>query len=51
MLDAAERLETPSSPFVYHTLEHFCTGTTDPSRIQSIVDCPSVDGEKPTIIK
>lgn len=50
-LDAAERVESPTEPFVYQTLEGFCTGSTDPSRIQSILDCPTVDGEKPTIIK
>ncbi len=33
------------------TLENFCEGIKDNSRVQCILDCPTVDGEKPPLIK
>ena len=33
------------------TLQNFCNGVSDSSRVQCILDCPTIDGDKPNIIK
>jgi Holliday junction resolvase-like predicted endonuclease len=50
-IDAAERVKNEKFPHIQMTIEDFCQGTTDESRIQCILDCPSIDGDKPSLIK
>ena len=49
--DAACRLDNPTYPFVHMTLSQFCDGAKDNSRIQCILDVPTLDGERPRFLK
>jgi hypothetical protein len=49
--DAVERVENHTHPHLLMTLEDFCNGTKDNSRIQCILDSPTLDGEVPPFIK
>lgn len=50
-LDAYKRTIRPSFPHIDMTIERFCQGVDDETRVQCILDCPTLDGEKPSLIK
>ncbi|CAA7265614.1 unnamed protein product [Cyclocybe aegerita] len=49
--DSAERMIDFTYPHVEMTLEDFISGVEDNGRIQCILDCPTMDGSKPNLIK
>ena len=50
-IDTVKRLEDSRNPHVNMNFKEFCAGISDTSRVQCILDCPSVDGAKPDFIK
>ena len=50
-IDAIERLKDHRFPHIEMSLKDFCAGVSDNSRVQCILDCPTVDGAKPDFIK
>jgi hypothetical protein len=49
-IDAHKRY-TEKSPHIRTSLEEFCKGFNDPSKIQCILDCATVDGWCPSFVK
>jgi hypothetical protein len=49
--DAAFRLENPTHPHLFMTLANFCAGIHDNTRVQCILDAPTLDGERLPLIK
>lgn len=49
--DMEKRTKNPTYPHINMSFKDFCDGTMDSTKIQCILDCPSNDGEKPSVIK
>ena len=49
--DMEKCMKNLTYPHINMSFKDFCDGTMDSSKIQCILDCPSNDGEKPSIIK
>ena len=49
--DMEKHIKNPTYPHINMSFKDFCDGTMDSSKIQCILDCPSNNGEKPSVIK
>jgi len=51
ILDAVKRLGNHTNPHIFMTLKEFCDGTWDNSKIQCMLDLPTLDGEVLPFVK